>query len=155
MRYLSIQNARVASCPVAFASVFGLLMLSSCSTPSSVATRPRFTEADGADFVVRYYSDQASYVLKPVTMEGPYQSICDRSTLLKLAREQPGREMAVVVLIHYVTAESEESVKLAWVNDLTGLGYRRIVFLRGGRNLQVKGLPVLEAPRAPAAFAGK
>jgi len=35
--------------------------------------------------------------------------------------QQPQRELAVILLIHYRTAESEEHVKLAWVNDLTGL----------------------------------
>jgi hypothetical protein len=54
-----------------------------------------------------------------------------------------------------VTAESQEPVKLVWVNGLTGLGYWRIVFLRGGGGLQVNGLQLLEAPRAPATFVGK
>jgi hypothetical protein len=88
-------------------------------------------------------------------MDGPYQSICDRALLLKLARQQPGRELAVVVLIHYTSAESEEPVKLTWVSDLTGLGYRRIVFLRGANGLQVNGLPMLEGTHASATFAGK
>jgi hypothetical protein len=87
--------------------------------------------------------------------EGPYQSIYDRPALLKLARQQPGRELAVIVLVHYPSAATEEPVKLAWVNDLTGLGYRRIVFLRAGRKMQVNGLFVLASPRAPATFAGK
>ena len=132
-----------------------LVLLSSCSTPSPVENLPKFTEADAADFIARYYSDQTSYVLKPVMMEGEYKSVCDRPGLLKLAQQQPGRELAVVVLIHYLSAESEESVKLAWVHDLTGLGYRRVVFLRAGKSMQVADLPVLESPRASAVFAGK
>jgi hypothetical protein len=155
MQYFCVTRMETARHAGALALLLGLLLLSSCSTPSPVASRPRFSEADAADFIARYYSDQTSYVLKPVMMDGPYQSICDRALLLKLARQQPGRELAVVVLIHYTSAESEEPVKLTWVSDLTGLGYRRIVFLRGANGLQVNGLPMLEGTHASATFAGK
>jgi len=155
MHHFCVKLMEAASHARASALLLGLLLLSSCSTPSPVASRARFTEAEAADFIVRYYSDQTSYVLKPAMMDGPYQSICDRALLLKLARQQPGRGLAVIVLIHYPSAESEEPVKLAWVNDLTGLGYRRIVLLRSGSSMQVNGLPMLEGPHAPATFAGK
>jgi hypothetical protein len=35
------------------------------------------------------------------------------------------------------------------VNDLTGLGYRRVVFLRGRNSMDVKGLTVLDDPQLP------
>ena len=155
MRYLSEHNSRAASRAGAFTLLFGLLLLSSCSTPSLEALRPRFHEADAADFIARYFTDQTSYVVKPVSLDGPYQPICDRASLLKQAGQQPQRELAVILLIHYRTAESEEHVKLAWVNDLTGLGYQRVVFLRGDGGMQANGLPMLEGPHASATFAGK
>jgi hypothetical protein len=155
MTRFRLQHTKEGGQVTASAFVVGLVLLSACSMPSSVASRPRFAEADAADFIARYYSDETSYMVKPVTMDGSYQSICDRSALLKLAREQPGRELAVIMLVHFQSTEAEEPVKLAWVNDLTGLGYRRIVFLRAGNGMQVNNLAVLESPRAPATFAGK
>jgi hypothetical protein len=155
MALFYLKCLEAASQARAYALLLGLALLSSCSTSTPVASQPRFTEADAADFIAKYYSDQTSYVLKPVTMGGSYQTICDLPLLLKLARQQPGRGMAVIVLVHYVTAGSEEPVRLALANELTGLGYRRIVFLRGGNGMQVNGLPVLEGPLAPATIAGK
>ena len=135
--------------------VAGICLLISCSTPTQVGKAARFTEAETADFIARYYSDETSYLLKPPMMDGPYRSICDRARLLKLAGEQPRRELAVVVMIHYLGAQQEETAKLAWVNDLKRLGYKRIVFLRGGNRMQVNGLPVLVCPGSSAALAEK
>jgi hypothetical protein len=133
----------------------GLLLLNSCSAPAPVPSMPRFTEEADADFIARYYSDETSYVLKPSLTDGLFRSICNRTALLDVARQQPRRELAVVVLVHYPSASTEETTKLAWVNDLKVLGYRRIVFLRGGNTMRVKGLPVLESPQVPATLAGK
>ena len=145
----------------AFLLVAGMSLLTSCSTPTpagngpQAAIGPQFNEADAADFIARYYSDTTSYALKPPRMDGAYQTICDRPSLLKLAAEQPRRELAVIVLIHYPGVQTEETTKLAWVNDLKALGYKRIVFVRGGNNIQVNGLPILESPQASAAPGGK
>jgi hypothetical protein len=133
----------------------GLVLLSACSTSRPVASSPAFSEADAADFINKYYSDEVSYVLKPVTMEGQYQSICDRAKALNLARQQPGRDLAVVLLIHYETPAEEEPVKAAWQNDLASLGFRRIVFLRADRSLRANGSPIVEPPHVPTAVAGK
>jgi hypothetical protein len=124
----------------------GLLLLNACSILHPVARTPRFTEGESADFIARYYSDDTSFALKPSMMEGEFRSIFDRDGLLTLAMQQPQRELAVVVLIRYPSAGQEEAVKQGWLSDLKGLGYRRIVFLRAGRNLEVRGLPVLESP---------
>lgn len=134
-------------------SVSGIFLLTSCSTPTQVAKARRFGEAEAADFIARYYSDDTSYVLKPATNDGAFRSICDRALLMKLAGQQPRRDLAVIVLLHYPGAATEDSVKLAWVKDLRGMGYQRIVFLRSGNRMQVNGLPTLESPQAPAAFA--
>jgi hypothetical protein len=126
-------------------------------TPSSRASTPaaKFAEEEAADFIARYYSDETSYVLKPALMDGQYRTICDRAFLLKLAGQQPRRELAVIVLIHYPETGTEDAVKLAWVNDLRGLGYRRVVFLRARNRMQVNGLPILEDPPEAAMSAGK
>jgi hypothetical protein len=147
-----------------FALLSGLLLLTACSTPSPVAKTPRFAEADRADFVARYYSDQASYVVKPPLKDGNMMGTrgeveffhpCNRADVLKVAADQRGRELAVVVLIYYPGAGDEEIYKLAWLNDLKGLGYQRVVFLRGANNMEVNGLCVLESPSVLPAIAGK
>lgn len=114
----------------------------------------RFAEEEAADFVARYYSDEASYLLKPPMMDGDFRSICDRPFMLKVARQQPRHELAVVVLTHYPNSGDEETIKQAWVNDLKELGYQRVVFLRGRNSMEVKGLAVLDDPQASAMSAG-
>ena len=48
-----------------------VLLLTSCATSRNpTAALPRFNEAEQADFIIRYYSDDTSYVLKPATTEG-------------------------------------------------------------------------------------
>jgi hypothetical protein len=133
----------------------GICQLTSCSTSPPVAQAPRFGEEEAADFIARYYSDGTSYALKPAMMDGPYRSIFDRASLLNLARQQPRHALAVVVLIHYPGVREEDATKLGWVNDLKGLGYLRVVFLRGGNSMRVNGLPMLECPQASVVFAGK
>lgn len=128
----------------------------SFATLASAEKLARFGEEKAADFIARYYSDQTSYALKPVRMDGVYRSICDRALLLKLAEEQPGRDLAVLVLNHYPSALEENATKLAWASDLKRLGYRRVVFLRGSNKVKlVDGLPILESPKAAATMAGK
>ena len=119
--------------------------------PRSISRHSRsFAEADSADFIVRYYSDETSYVLKPTLTEGGFQSICDRPLVLKLASQQPGRELAAVVLVHYPNAGDEEVIKRLWLADLEALGYRHVVFLRGQNSMKVKGLTILDEPEVSA-----
>jgi hypothetical protein len=114
---------------------------------------PRFTGAANADFIVRYYSDNVSHVLKPLQMEGPFYVACERTTLLNLAGQQPRRELAVVVLISYFSTTAEDRVKAAWVGDLKRLGYHEIVFLRARRGMEVDGLCILKGPESPPTVA--
>ena len=133
----------------------GIISSALSSAPAPVARPRKFAEEQAADFIVRYYSDEVSYVLKPLMMDGQYRSVCDRPLLLRLAARQPGRELAVIVLVHYPGADAEADTKLAWVNDLTRLGYRRIVFLRSRNDMKVDGLILLETPRASTISAAK
>ncbi len=139
----------------AVTALLALTVLTSCSTPGSSGRRSQFTDAESADFIARYYSDQTSYLLKPQLMDGAFRTVCDRELALKLAAQQPRHDLAVVVLVRYPNASTEEPVKLAWVSDRKALGYRRVVFLRGGNGMTVNGLPVLEPPRAATTFAGR
>jgi len=133
------------------------------SPPGNLKITSRFGEEEAADFIARYYRDDTSYVLKPpmmdTLMDKEYQSVCDRAFLLKLAAQQPRHDLAVIVLNHYQYQEDEDFIKLAWIKDLEGLGYQRIVFLLAGDSMKkmktVNGLRVLEDRHAPRIPAGK
>ena len=125
----------------------GSLLFVSCQSPQIIEpTRPPFTEEDKADIVIRHYSDSVNRILKPKQMEGQFLSTFDLKGAVELARQQPGRELAVVILIFF---NMSDDVKLKWIDLLKGMGYRRVVFLRGEEGMRINGLGVLEDP-APA-----
>jgi hypothetical protein len=118
--------------------------MTSCATSRTPITAlPRFSEEAQADLVIRYYSDDTSYVLKPAMAEGPFLTILKKDQVLALAKQQPNRQLAVVALIHYGAESQADAVKHDWTNLLTEAGYRRIVFLRASNGMKVNGLPVL------------
>jgi hypothetical protein len=120
------------------------LLMTSCATSRTPITAlPRFSEEAQADLIIRYYSDDTSYVLKPVTTEGPFLTILKKDAVLALAKQQPGRQLAVVALIHYDAESQSEAVKLDWTTLLTEAGYQRVVFLRARNSMKMNGLPVL------------
>jgi hypothetical protein len=124
--------------------LLAVLWLTACATPRNpVAGLPRFSEEDRANLIIRYYCDDTSYVLKPETRDGPFLTVLKKDAVLALAKQQPDRQMAVVVLIHYKAGSQAEAVKQDWTNLLSGAGYRRIVFLHASTGMSVNGLPVL------------
>jgi hypothetical protein len=121
-----------------------VLLFTSCATSRNpTAALPRFDEAEQADFIIRYYSDDTSYVLKPAATEGAFLTILTKDAVLALAKQQPSRELAVVALIHYAGEIQSDAVKQDWTKLLTEAGYRRIVFLRARNSMKMNGLPVL------------
>jgi len=127
---------------VSVSLLFVVFLTASCSTPGT-APEVRFSEQDRADLIVRYYTDDTSYVLKPQKKDGPFLAILNKDAVLDVAREQPSRELAVVVLIHYGLDSQMEAVKRDWVSRLTEVGYQRVIFLSAMGNMKVNGLPVL------------
>jgi hypothetical protein len=122
--------------------LFVLLVVTSCSTPQTSRV-VRFHEQDQANLIVRYYSDETSFVVKPQKADGPFLSILRRDDVLDVAKQLPGRELAVVILVHYPSQDTAEAVEAKWAGLLTGLGYQRVVFLGGHASSQVNGLPIL------------
>ena len=121
-----------------------MILFTSCSTPRQASvTGLRFNEEQNADIVIRHYSDGVNRVLKPLQMEGPFLSTFDKSGVLDLAKQQSGRELAVVILLQF---NASTEVKQDWMETLAEAGYKRIVFLRAANNLKINGLPVLENP---------
>ena len=122
-----------------------MILLTSCATPRNpAAAGPRFNEEDSADIVIRYYSDEVNRVLKPIQMEGAFLTTFDKGGVLDLAKQQSGRELAVVILLEF---NASDYVKQNWMTMLKDAGYKRIVFLRAESSGQkVNGLRILENP---------
>ena len=127
---------------VSVSLLFVVLLASACSTPQT-APVVRFSEEDQANLIIRYYTDDTSYVLKPQRADGAFLSILRRDDVVDLAKQLPGRELAVVILIHYTCPSEEDAVKSKWTGLLTELGYQRVVFLGSLGGRQVNGLPCL------------
>ena len=122
--------------------LFIVLLVTACSTPQTSQVE-RFHEQDQANIIVRYYSDETSYVVKPQRTEGVFLSILRRDDVLDVAKKLPGRGLAVVILVHYPSQDTADAVRTKWASQLTGLGYQRVVFLRGFGSSQIEGLPIL------------
>ncbi len=119
-----------------------MLLATACST----APRHRvvhFTEQDAANLIVRYYTDDTSYLLKPARTDGPFLTVLDKEAVVEVAKQQPSRQLAVVILIRYAAESQAEAVKQKWKNLLTQAGYQRVVFLGGQNTTRVNGLAVL------------
>jgi hypothetical protein len=122
----------------------GMILLVSCSTPRPTAeSEPKFREAKNADIIVRHYSETLSRVFKPLQMEGPFLTGFDKDAVIGLAKQQSGRELAVVILLRF---NASDRVKQSWLGPLRKLGYKRIVFLRAEKGMEVDGLSILEDP---------
>ena len=122
--------------------LFIVLLATACSTPQTSRV-VRFHEQDQANLIVRYYSDETSYVLKPQKTDGPFMSILRRDDVLEVAKQLPDHDLAVVILVHYPCQAAADAVKVKWTGLLTSLGYQRVVFLGGFGGKAVNGLPVL------------
>ena len=121
-----------------------VLLFTSCAMfRDPMAALPRFSEEDQANLIIRYYTDDTSYVLKPATPNGQFLTVLKKDAVLALAKQQPGRQLAAVVLIHYGAESQADAVKHEWTTLLTEAGYQRIVFLHASRGMKVNGLPVL------------
>ena len=92
-----------------------LLLATACST-SRTSRVVLFKDQDKANLIIRYYTDETSYVLKPATTEGPFLSVLKQEAVLDVAKQQPARELAVVVLIHYGCRSEIEAVRHKWTN---------------------------------------
>jgi len=124
--------------------LLGLLLLTACATPQQTdVVASRFNEEGNADIVIRHYSREVNRVLKPLQMDGPYISTFDRGSVLDFAKQQSGRELAVVILLR---SNTSEELKQSWIKILKEVGYKRIVFLRADKPGQkINGLPVLNS----------
>lgn len=133
-----------------------VVLLSGCATNSPyVADGPKFRQESSANLIVRYSSENTVFMLRPYAQEGPFQRIFTRQELCAEIAAQPGdRTLAVVVINNYRMLALEQQTKQRWVDSLSRLNYRRVVFLRGNERGNINGLRIVSdtllAGRAPS-----
>jgi hypothetical protein len=103
----------------------------------------QFGEQDQANLIVRYYSDDTSYVVKPAMTDGAFLSVLKKDAVVDVAKEQPARDLAVVILVYYPDEGQDAAVREQWTALLNHAGYQRVMFLRSLGGTKVNGLPVL------------
>jgi hypothetical protein len=138
------ENCGSNSAMIRFSAWLPLLVL--LATACSTSRTPRavwFNEQDKANFIVRYYTDDVNYVLKPEKTEGRFLSVLKKDEALEVAKRQPGRELAVIILVYYESQDEADRVKSKWRKLLSEMGYQRVVFSCGIGTRQLNGLLVL------------
>ena len=67
------------------------LLATACSTPRN-SSFARFDEQEQANLIVRYYTDDTSYLLKPANDRRRVPNGPKKDAILNLAKQQPGRD---------------------------------------------------------------
>lgn len=123
----------------------GILVLATSCATNQQTLGPKFREASDANLVIRYSSDSTIFRLKPESFEGRFYRIYNRQQICDETGKSAGeRNLAVVVINYHHVAEVERQVKQRWVDNLSNLNYRRVVFLRAADTDEVNGLRVVE-----------
>jgi hypothetical protein len=129
-------------------------LFAGCATSRQGMFTSRFESEASADVIIRYYTDATSSMLKPTQMEGEFQSLLSRGEVLERMRKVPGRDLAAIILVNYHSRPGEEFVMREWQKQLSELGFRQTVFLRGKENAKVNGMTIVPDPAPLTAFSG-
>lgn len=111
---------------------------------SSCATAPQqqsFYNTDNSALIVESLDGHSCQVLAPTVTERE-----ENSRLLDQARTFPRRQTAVVILENYSEPQLGREFRdrtFGWFVGLRGLGYQRIIFLKGNGVTEANGLPTL------------
>jgi hypothetical protein len=137
-----IASARAVMMKVSASLLLVAFLATSCSTARH-SREARFNDQERANLIVRYYTDETSYLLKPLAKDGPFLAVLNKDAVVELARQQTQRDLAVVVLIRYPTGIEADMVQQKWTHLLGEAGYQHVVFLRGRNGTAVNGLPIV------------
>lgn len=123
-----------------------LFFVTSCVhvTRSTATREQRFQEADAADLVLRFYSWDSIYVIKPDSRESGFMPLFNRASVgEQLDRPQTKRDLVVVIIGNNYSSAQQEEVLRDWKTLLDVRGFRRAVFLSGTGHKSIDGLPIL------------
>jgi hypothetical protein len=113
------------------------IILSSCATPPPVA----YHHTDNSALVVESLDGSTCAVVAPTAIQRE-----ENARLLDQAKKFAQHQTAVVILENYYEPRLGQEFRdrtLGWFIGLRGLGYQRIVFLRGSGVSDPNGLPTL------------
>jgi hypothetical protein len=102
------------------------VLLSSCATPPP---RPAYHNADSTALIVKSLDGHSCQVLAPTPGERE-----ENVRLLDEAKTFPQHQTAVIILENYSEPQLGPEFRdrtMGWFLGLRGLGYQRIVFLKG------------------------
>jgi hypothetical protein len=128
---------------VLLAAGASLIGLTSCAVGPDARSQ-KFDEAQYADLIIRYSTDQTIYRLKPDGRDGAFFRIYDRNQICAEAEQHQGLRQLAVVMIDYVYApHTERALINQWAADFKALNYQRVVFLRSRDFQSINGLRVV------------
>jgi hypothetical protein len=114
------------------------VLLTSCATSQP---RQAYYNTDNSALIVKSLDVRSCEVLAPTTINRE-----DNSRLLDQARTFSQHQTAVIILENYNEPQLGQEFRdrtMGWFIGLRGLGYQRIVFLRGNGAPDPNGLPTL------------
>lgn len=114
------------------------VILSSCATPPP---RQAFQNSDNSALIVKSLDGRTCEVLAPTAITHE-----DSALLLDQAKTFPQHQTAVIILENYSEPQLGREFRdrtLGWFIGLRGLGYQRIIFLKGSGVSDPNGLPEL------------
>lgn len=114
------------------------VVLSSCATSEPPQA---FYNTDNSALIVESLDSHSCQALAPTATQRE-----EDSRFLDQARTFPRRQTAVVILENYSEPQMGQEFRdrsFGWFIGLRGLGYQRIVFLKGNGMTEVNGLPTL------------
>jgi hypothetical protein len=83
-------------------------------------------------------------MIKPSKLDGAFRCAFSSDDVLGIAKAQPGRDLAVIVIDPYPNKKDMDVMKAKWRQSLAELGYHRLVILRSGIGMKVNRLRVIE-----------
>jgi hypothetical protein len=122
------------------------LLLSSCALDqeSGGGKVAKFYDADSANLIIRYSSDNTIYRIKPEGHDGEFYRLFTRDMICAEAAQTTGpKDLAVVIIGYNHSLEIEHQIISGWVEALRNLHYHRVVFLRARDSQQVDRLHVI------------
>ena len=122
------------------------LLVVSCAhvSETTTSTPQRFRDGDTADLVLRFYSWDSIYVMRPDSREDGFLPLFSRASISQqLDRPDIKRDLVVVVLGYLYSRDQQADILRDWKSLLDERGFRRVVFLRGTGHKTIDGLPVL------------
>jgi hypothetical protein len=132
-------------------------VLCSCSSPTPISadSRARFHDSSSANVILRYYTAERVYLIKPEYREDGYLIDLTPTTLAPaFDRLQVQRNLAVVVLGWSYTDAQLESMAADWKIVLQNLGFKRVVSVRAtGRKNDAEEALIISDTRLPEAMA--